>query len=54
MRVVEDGQLAFTAEIIALNNTILELQQTLVQSNENRRLSLTAVAEEFVCPDLPR
>ncbi|NDJ15823.1 hypothetical protein [Myxacorys almedinensis] len=54
LRVTEDGQLAFTAAIAELNNTTLRLQQTLVRSNERRDLTLAAVEQEFVCPDLPR
>jgi hypothetical protein len=54
LRVVEDGQLAFTAAIDQLSNTTLQLQQTLVRSNEKRSLTLTAVEQEFVCPDLPK
>ncbi|MCU0566577.1 MAG: hypothetical protein MUF49_08265 [Oculatellaceae cyanobacterium Prado106] len=54
LRVVEDGQLAFTAAIADLSDTTLRLQQTLVQSNEQRDIVLEAVEEEFVCPDLPR
>ncbi|MBD3884410.1 hypothetical protein IFO70_21955 [Phormidium tenue FACHB-886] len=54
LRVVEDGQLAFTATIAELSNTTLRLQQNLVGSNEKQDLTLTAVEEEFVCPDLPK
>ncbi|MBW4541040.1 MAG: hypothetical protein KME43_18160 [Myxacorys chilensis ATA2-1-KO14] len=54
LRVVEDGQLAFTATISQLSDTTLQLQQTLVRSNENRNITLSAVQQEFVCPDLPK
>ena len=54
LRVVEDGQLAFTAAIAQLSDRTLRLQQTLVRSNEKRNLTLTAVEQEFVCPDLPK
>lgn len=54
LRVVEDGQLAFTAQITELTDTSLRLQQTLVNSNEQRELTLNAIDQEFVCPDLPR
>jgi hypothetical protein len=54
LQVVEDGQPAFTAVIAQLSDTTLRLQQTLVQSNEKRDLTLTAVEQEFVCPDLPK
>ncbi len=51
LRVVEDGQLAFTATIAELTDTRLRLQQILVRSNEKRELTLTAVEKEVVCPD---
>jgi glucose/arabinose dehydrogenase len=54
LRVVEDGRLAFTATIAELTNTTLRLQQNLVPSNEKRDITLTAVEQEFVCPDLPK
>lgn len=54
LRVVEDGQLAFTATITDLTDTTLRLQQTLVRSNEKRDITLAAVEQEFVCPDLPK
>ncbi|MBW4420528.1 MAG: hypothetical protein KME13_15045 [Myxacorys californica WJT36-NPBG1] len=54
LRVVEDGQLAFTATISQLSDTTLQLQQTLVRSNEKRAITLSAVQQEFVCPDLPK
>jgi|GEM_PF-773482 hypothetical protein len=54
LRVVEDRQLAYTATIAQLTDTTLQLQQTLVRSNEKRAITLTAVQQEFVCPDLPR
>ena len=53
-RVVEDGQLAFTAAITELTDDTLRFRQTLTRSNETRDLVLKAVAAEFVCPDLPR
>ncbi len=53
LRVVEDGQLAFTARIAELTDTTLRLQQ-LVRSNKKRDITLTAVEQEFVCPDLPK
>ena len=54
LRVVEDGQLAFTAAIDQLSSTTLRLQQTLAHGNEKRSLTLTAVEQEFACPDLPK
>jgi hypothetical protein len=52
LRVVEDRQLAFTANITKLTNTTLRLQQHLVRSKETRELTLAAVEGELVCPDL--
>jgi len=54
LRVVEDKQLAFTATIAKLTDTTLKLQQNLVRSNEKRDITLMAVEQEFVCPDLPK
>jgi hypothetical protein len=54
LRVVEDDRLAFTAAIVELSNATLRLQQNLVLSNEKRDLTLTAVEQEFVCPDFPK
>ena len=54
VRVVENNQLAFTAEITELAKNRLRLQQRLVRSRENRNLVLQAVNGEFVCPDLPK
>ncbi|MBI4781237.1 MAG: hypothetical protein HY785_07910 [Oscillatoriophycideae cyanobacterium NC_groundwater_1537_Pr4_S-0.65um_50_18] len=54
LKVDENGRPAYTAEILELNNTTLRLQQKLIPSNETREITLTAVEEEFVCPDLPK
>jgi hypothetical protein len=54
LRVVEDGQLAFTASIVQLSSQRLRLQQTLAHGSETRNIALTAVEREFVCPDLPK
>jgi hypothetical protein len=54
LRVVEDGQLAFTATITNLTDTDLRLQQHLTRVNETHELTLKAIAKEFVCPDLRR
>ena len=51
LRVVEDGQLAYTATIAQLTDTTLQLQKNLVRSNEKQAVTLTAVQKEFVCPD---
>ena len=52
LRVVEDGQLTYTATIAQLTDTTLQLQKNLVRSNEKQAVTLTAVQQEFVCPDL--
>jgi hypothetical protein len=63
LRVVEDGQFTFTATIAQLSDMSLQLQlsgmslqleQVLVRINEKQDLTLTAVEQEFACPDLPK
>jgi hypothetical protein len=54
LQVVEDGELAYTATIVELTNTTLRLQQNVVRINEIKDITLTAIEEEFVCPDLPK
>jgi hypothetical protein len=54
LRVNEDGQLAYTARIASLSDTTLQLQRTLVRSKETQALTLTAVQQEYVCPDSRR
>jgi hypothetical protein len=54
LNVEENGQLAYTADIRELTNETLELELNLVLSNEIKEMTLSAVEEEFVCPDLPR
>ena len=54
LRVVEDRQLAFRAEITALTGTTLHLRQHLAHGGETRDLTLQAVEQEFVCPALPK
>lgn len=54
LQVVEDGELAFTAKIDELTNTTLRLQKNLVRSSEMQEMVLSAVEQEFVCPDLPK
>lgn len=54
LRVTEDHQLAFTANIAELNNRTLRLHQKLIRSKETRDLTFDAVESEFVCPDLPK
>jgi heat shock protein HslJ len=52
LRVVEDGELAWTGRIAELTNTTLRLQQELVRSNEKRNIALSSVDTEHVCPDI--
>lgn len=54
LKVMENGELAFTAKIIELTNATLQLQENLVKSNEVKDVKLEAIEQEFVCPDLPR
>jgi hypothetical protein len=55
LRVVEDGRPAFSAKVGETTGKTLRLQQTmLLGNNETRELTLTAVDQEFVCPDLPK
>jgi hypothetical protein len=54
LRVVEDGQLAFTASITELTSQTLKFRQKLARGNETRSVTLKAVEREFVCPDLPK
>lgn len=54
LRVSENGQVALTAEILELTNTTLRLRQTLVRSGDTQEVTLSAMEDEFICPDLPR
>ncbi|HEY9698123.1 MAG TPA: hypothetical protein V6D10_12720 [Trichocoleus sp.] len=54
LQVSENGQPAYTAEIVELTNSTLRLQRQLIPSNETQMITLTAVEQEFVCPDLPK
>jgi hypothetical protein len=54
LQVVEDGELAFTANIKELTDSTLSLQKHLVRSKETQDVTFTAVEGEFVCPDLPK
>lgn len=53
LKVVEGGQLAFTAVISELSDTTLKLRVSLRIGEENL-ITLQTVAAEFVCPDLPK
>jgi hypothetical protein len=52
LRVVEDKQLAFTANIAELTNSTLTLQKRLVRSKQTQDVTFTAGEGEYVCPDL--
>lgn len=52
--VTEDGSPAFTAAITELTSTTLRFQQNLLFVKERRDFSLSAVDNEFVCPDMPK
>ncbi|BAU13524.1 hypothetical protein LEP3755_40640 [Leptolyngbya sp. NIES-3755] len=54
LRVTEDGRQAYTMRITSLSDTTLQVQRSLDRSNENQALTLTAVQQEFVCPDIRR
>ncbi len=54
LRVVEDRQLAFTANIAELSDSTLRLQKHLVRSKETQDVTYSAVEGEFVCPDMPK
>jgi len=54
LRVVEDRQLAFTANIAELNDSTLRLQKQLVRSKETQDVTYSAVEGDFVCPDMPK
>jgi hypothetical protein len=54
LRVVEDRQPAFTAQIEELTDTTLRLQKRLTRSKETQAVTLNAVEGEFVCPDMPK
>ena len=52
LRVVEDRQPAFAAEISELTSTTLRLRKRLTHGQETQDITLSAVEAEFVCPDL--
>jgi hypothetical protein len=54
LRVVEDHQLAFTANIAELTDSTLRLQKQLVRSKEIQDVTYSAIEGEFVCPDMPK
>jgi hypothetical protein len=55
LTVFEDGRPAFTAVVIESKDRALKLRRTLaIGSKETQDVTLTAVDQEFVCPDLPK
>ena len=54
LRVVEDRQLAFTANIVELSDASLRLEKNLVRSKEKQEVTHSPVEREFVCPDMPK
>ncbi|MBD1849423.1 hypothetical protein [Leptolyngbya sp. FACHB-711] len=40
-------------EFLELTDATLRLQKTLLPSNETQEVTLTAVEDQFTCPDLP-
>jgi len=52
LRVVEDRQPAFSANILELTNSMLRVRKRLARGNETQDVTLTAVENEFVCPDI--
>jgi hypothetical protein len=54
LRVVEDRQLAFTANIAELTDSTLRLQKQLVRSKEIQDVTYSAIEREFVCPEVPK
>ncbi|PYX33801.1 MAG: hypothetical protein DMG81_20790 [Acidobacteria bacterium] len=51
LQVVEDHQLAFTAQITEHSDAKLRLQQQPTRSHETREVTFSALEGEFVCPD---
>ena len=54
LHVVEDQRPAFAASITELTASKLRLEQRFTRSHEIRKITLTAVTNEFLCPDLPK
>jgi hypothetical protein len=52
LRVVEDGQAAFTGTLGESTGTVLHLHQKLIRSADSRDITLSAIETEFVCPDI--
>jgi len=55
VEVTEDARPAFTATILAISDTNLRLRQTLALGDHAvKELTLTAINQEFTCPDMPK
>jgi hypothetical protein len=54
LRITEDQRVVSTWRIVELTSTTLHLEKKLVRSEEKDDETLTAVKQEFVCPDLPK
>jgi hypothetical protein len=55
IEVTEEGRVAFTATILAVDKAKLRLRQTMAIGNhETREVTFTAINKEFVCPDMPK
>jgi hypothetical protein len=55
IKVTEDSRVVFSATISAATNHTLALRQTVIVGNrEVREVALTAIDQEFVCPDMPK
>jgi hypothetical protein len=52
LRVVEDREPAFTAQIEELTDQTLKVKQKLTRQTEEREITLTGIEGEVVCPDL--
>ncbi len=53
--VAEDGRPAFTATVLAVDDTALRLRQTLAFGDRAvKEVTLAAIQQEFVCPDMPK
>jgi len=54
LRLVEDKQLAFTANLTELSDSTLRLEKYLARSKEKEDVMYAAVDGEFARPDLPK
>jgi len=55
LEVTEDGRTAFSATVLAIDDTALRLRQTLAFGDHAvKEVTLSAIQKEFVCPDMPK